>query len=116
VDFGVTEQLLITYSVFSRHWRRNGSIMGHYISYKEGIVVLKLHCHPFESFDFYVLFFILYTQAYISKNVENWESDCRIESWVSYLDNFWNRQYITCSLYLSLLSILNILKLRTLVT
>jgi hypothetical protein len=33
VDFKVTDQLLIRYPGFIRYWRRNGSIMGQYISY-----------------------------------------------------------------------------------
>jgi len=33
VDFNITDQLLIRYSVSIRYWRKNGSIMGQYISY-----------------------------------------------------------------------------------
>jgi hypothetical protein len=29
----IREQLLIRYSAFSRHWRRNGRIVGQYIGY-----------------------------------------------------------------------------------
>jgi len=33
VDFDVTDQLLIRYYAFIIYWRRNGSIMGQYVSY-----------------------------------------------------------------------------------
>jgi len=33
VDFDVIDKLLVTYYVFIRYWRKNGSIMGQYISY-----------------------------------------------------------------------------------
>jgi hypothetical protein len=33
VDFGVIDQRLITFSIFGRYWRKNGSIMVQYISY-----------------------------------------------------------------------------------
>jgi len=33
VDFKEKDELLMTYSVFIRYWRQNGSIMGQYISY-----------------------------------------------------------------------------------
>jgi len=33
VDFDVIDKLLVTYYVFIRYWRKNGSIMGQYITY-----------------------------------------------------------------------------------
>jgi len=33
VDFDVTDQLLMSYSLFVRYWRESGSIVGQYISY-----------------------------------------------------------------------------------
>jgi hypothetical protein len=33
VDFGVIDQQLIKFSVSGRYWKKNGNIMGQYISY-----------------------------------------------------------------------------------
>jgi hypothetical protein len=33
VDFDVIDQQLITFSVFGRYWRKNGSMIVQYISY-----------------------------------------------------------------------------------
>jgi hypothetical protein len=33
VDYDATDQLLITFSISGRYWRKSGSIMAEYISY-----------------------------------------------------------------------------------
>jgi hypothetical protein len=33
VDFDIIDWLLIRYSPFVRYWRKNGSVLGHYITY-----------------------------------------------------------------------------------
>jgi hypothetical protein len=50
VDFGIIDQLLIKFSISSRYWTKNGSLMVQYISYFK---------EAYDSFRWEILYNIL---------------------------------------------------------